>query len=196
MREERIGFAMCGSFCTHAPVLEALGRLTKEYRTVIPIVSEIVAGTDTRFGTHDALLEKLQELTGRAPASTVWDTEPIGPQKLLDVLVVIPATGNTVAKLAAGITDSAVTMAVKAHLRNDRPVVVAIASNDGLAAGLKNIGELMVRKNYYFVPFGQDAPAAKPTSLIADFGKLPETIEYALAGKQIQPVLLRDGRGI
>jgi dipicolinate synthase subunit B len=189
LRKERIGFAMCGSFCTHGEVLRALERLAEEYETIIPIVSEISGDADTRFGTAEALLEKVEQITGRKPLRTITEVEPIGPKGLLDLLVIAPATGNTLAKLAAGITDTAVTMATKAHLRNGRPVVVAIASNDGLGAGAKNIGELLVRKNYYFVPFGQDAAFAKPTSLIADFGKLTETVDAALRGEQIQPIL-------
>lgn len=191
LRTERIGFAMCGSFCTHAEVLRALEQLTREYETVIPIVSEISAETDTRFGPAAALLEKVERLTGRKPLRDIPGVEPIGPKAMLDLLVIAPATGNTIAKLAAGITDTAVTMATKAHLRNGRPVVVAVATNDGLAAGARNIGELLARKHYYFVPFGQDAAFSKPTSLIADFGKLPETIDAALRGEQIQPILLR-----
>ncbi|MCI6320290.1 MAG: dipicolinate synthase subunit B [Clostridiales bacterium] len=191
MRKERVGFAVCGSFCTHAKVLEALEQLAKEYETVIPIVSETAGNTDTRFGTSDALLERLRELTGREPLMDIPSVEPIGPKGLLDVLVIAPATGNTLAKLAAGITDTAVTMAAKAHLRNGRPVVIAVASNDGLSAGAKNIGELLVRKNYYFVPFGQDSAILKPCSLMADFTLLPQTIDAALRGEQLQPVLLR-----
>lgn len=191
MRKERVGFAVCGSFCTHAKVLEALEQLAKEYETVIPIVSETAGNTDTRFGTSDALLERLRELTGREPLMDIPSVEPIGPKGLLDVLVIAPATGNTLAKLAAGITDTAVTMAAKAHLRNGRPVVIAVASNDGLSAGAKNIGELLVRKNYYFVPFGQDSAILKPCSLVADFTLLPQTIDAALRGEQLQPVLLR-----
>ena len=191
MREERIGFAVCGSFCTHEKVLEALTALTKQYRTVIPIVSEISSATDTRFGTAAALLERLEELTGRKPLGDIPSVEPIGPKKLLDVLVIAPATGNTIAKLAAGITDTAVTMSAKAHLRNGGPVVIAMASNDGLSAGAKNIGELLVRKNYYFVPFGQDDAQTKPSSLIADFAQIPKTVAAALRGEQIQPILLR-----
>jgi len=191
VREERIGFAVCGSFCTHEKVLGALETLAKQYRTVIPIVSEISAMTDTRFGTASTLLEKLEELTGRKPLGDIPTVEPIGPKKLLDVLVIAPATGNTIAKLAAGITDTVVTMSAKAHLRNGGPVVIAMASNDGLSAGAKNIGELLVRKNYYFVPFGQDNAQAKPSSLIADFDQIPETVAAALRGKQIQPILLR-----
>lgn len=191
MRKERVGFAVCGSFCTHEEVLKALEKLTEVYETVIPIASENAAFTDTRFGTADALLEKLKELTGREVLRDIAAVEPIGPKGLLDVLVIAPATGNTIAKLAAGITDTAVTMAAKAHLRNGRPVVVALASNDGLAAGAKNIGELLVRKNYYFVPFGQDNAMQKPCSLIADFGKVADTVEAALRGEQIQPLLLK-----
>lgn len=191
MRKERVGFAMCGSFCTHEKALEALRELTEIYETVIPILSETAAETDSRFGDAEELLKALEEMTGRKPLRDIPSVEPIGPKALLDVLVVAPATGNTLAKLAAGITDTAVTMAVKAHLRNGRPVVIALASNDGLSAGAKNIGELLVRRNYYFVPFGQDDAMNKPTSLIADFTKLPETVDGALRGEQIQPVLLR-----
>ncbi|MBQ9521167.1 MAG: dipicolinate synthase subunit B [Oscillospiraceae bacterium] len=190
MRQERIGFALCGSFCTHEAVLKALKTLTEIYQTVIPIVSEISAASDTRFGTAESLLEQVRTLTGRDALRTIPDVEPIGPRKLLDALIIAPATGNTVAKLAHGVTDSAVTMAAKAHLRNDRPVIIALSSNDGLSAGAKNIGELLVRKNYYFVPFGQDNASAKPTSLVADFSRLPETVDAALRGRQIQPLLL------
>ncbi len=192
MRKERVGFAVCGSFCTHEKVLEALARLTEEYETVIPIVSEISAFTDTRFGTSEDLLEQLEDLTGNEVLYSIPAVEPIGPKGLLDVLVVAPATGNTIAKLAAGITDTVVTMAVKAHLRNSRPVVIAVSSNDGLAAGAKNIGELLVRKNYYFVPFGQDNAEKKPASLVSDFSKLSETVGAALQGRQLQPILLRE----
>ena len=191
MRKERIGFAVCGSFCTHEKVLAALEQLTQIYETVIPIASETSAFTDTRFGTSDDLMDRMEELTGRDVLCDIPAVEPIGPKGLLDVLVIAPATGNTIAKLAAGITDTAVTMAAKAHLRNGRPVVVAMASNDGLAAGARNIGELLVRKHYYFVPFGQDDPVKKPCSLVADFSKLSETVDAALQGMQIQPLLLR-----
>ena len=175
MRKERVGFAMCGSFCTHEKVLAELEKLVQLYETVIPIASESSAFTDTRFGTSDDLMERLEDLTGHEVLCDIPSVEPIGPKGLLDVLVIAPATGNTIAKLAAGITDTAVTM----------------ASNDGLAAGARNIGELLVRKNYYFVPFGQDNARAKPSSLVADFSKIPETVEAALRGEQIQPLLLR-----
>lgn len=191
MRTEHVGFAVSGSFCTHEQVLKALEQLTAVYETVVPIVSETSAFTDTRFGDSEDLLEQLEDLTGQEVLCDIPSVEPIGPKKLLDVLVIAPATGNTIAKLANGIADTAVTMAAKSHLRNGRPVVVAVSSNDGLAAGARNIGELLVRKNYYFVPFGQDNAAAKPCSLVADFGKIPETVDAALRGEQLQPVLLR-----
>lgn len=191
MRQERIGFAVCGSFCTHEAILNVLEQLTGLYETVIPIVSENAAFTDTRFGTSEELLERLEDLTGNEILCDIPSVEPIGPQNLLDVLVIAPATGNTIAKLAAGITDTTVTMAAKAHLRNGGPVVIAVASNDGLSAGARNIAELLVRKNYYFVPFGQDNPYQKPCSLIADFERIPETIDAALRGEQLQPILLR-----
>ena len=191
MRQERVGFAVCGSFCTHEAILNVLEQLTELYETVIPIVSENAAFTDTRFGTSEELLERLEDLTGNEILCDIPSVEPIGPQNLLDVLVIAPATGNTIAKLAAGITDTTVTMAAKAHLRNGGPVVIAVASNDGLSAGARNIAELLVRKNYYFVPFGQDNPYQKPCSLIADFERIPETIDAALRGEQLQPILLR-----
>lgn len=191
MRKERVGFALCGSFCTHAKVLEALEKLVREYETVIPIVSETSAYTDTRFGSSDDLLDRLEELTGQEVLYDIPSVEPIGPKALLDVLVIAPATGNTIAKLAAGITDTAVTMAAKAHLRNGGPVVIAVASNDGLSAGAKNIGELLVRKNYYFVPFGQDDAEKKPCSLMADFSKISETVDAALRKEQLQPILIQ-----
>ncbi len=190
MNKTRVGFAMCGSFCTHQKVLLELKKLCDTY-DVIPIVSEISAVTDTRFGSAENFLAAIEKMTGRRPLSSVEAAEPIGPKALLDVLVIAPCTGNTAAKLAQGITDSAVTMAAKAHLRNGRPVVVAIASNDGLSAGARNIGELLVRKNYYFVPFGQDDAFGKPCSLMADFSKIGDAVEAALAGRQLQPILLR-----
>ena len=149
MRHERIGFALCGSFCTHRAVLKELESLCGEYETVIPIVSPVCQTTDTRFGTSEEFLTKVEDLTGRDLIRTISEAEPIGPKKLLDALVIAPCTGNTLGKLAAGITDTPVTMAAKAHLRNDRPIVIAAATNDGLSAAAKNIGELLVRKNYY-----------------------------------------------
>ncbi len=191
MRTERVGFAICGSFCTHERVLRELERLCGEYESVVPIVSETVCATDTRFGDARELLDTVERLTGRKAVSTIREAEPIGPKKLLDVLVVAPCTGNTLGKLSCGITDTAVTMAVKAHLRNERPVVLAVASNDGLSGAARNLGELLVRKNIYFVPFGQDDPAGKPCSLVADFSRIGDTVRSALEGRQLQPLLLR-----
>ena len=180
MENKTIGFAVCGSFCTHARAMEALEQVKARFARVIPIVSECTAATDTRFGCAHELMREMARICDHRVISTIAGAEPIGPQKLLDLLIIAPCTGNTLGKLAAGVTDTSVTMAAKAHLRNGRPVVIAMASNDGLAAGARNIGELLVRKNYYFVPFGQDNARAKPSSLVADFSKIPETVEAAL----------------
>lgn len=191
MRTERVGFALCGSFCTHRVVLEELEKLCGEYETVVPIVSQACRDTDTRFGTAESFLSRVESLTGHRAIAGIEQAEPIGPKKLLDVLVIAPCTGNTLGKLACGITDTAVTMAAKAHLRNGRPLVLAVATNDGLSGAARNIGELLNRKNYYFVPFGQDDPEKKPCSLMADFSLIGETVQAALEGQQLQPLLLR-----
>ena len=184
-----IGFAMCGSYCTFAKVFPVMEELAQEHR-VVPIFSDNVQKTDTRFGDAAEFYDRVFRITGVEPICSIPEAEPIGPKKLLDVLVIAPCTGNTLAKLAHSIADSPVTMAVKSHLRNGRPVVVAVSTNDGLAGAAENIGRLLSRKNYYFVPFGQDDPKGKPTSLVADFGKIPETVELAVKGVQIQPILL------
>ena len=190
MKDIRVGFALCGSFCTHGRALLELEKLCGEYGTVIPILSEACRRTDTRFGKAEELRAAVERLTGQKALDSIPEVEPIGPKKLLDVLVIAPCTGNTLAKLAGGVTDTAVTMAAKAHLRNGRPVVIAMATNDGLSAAARNIGELLVRKDYYFVPFGQDDPEKKPRSLVADFSRIGETIDAALEGRQLQPILL------
>ena len=190
MRKEIVGFAMCGSYCTYEPVFQALEHLTETFETVIPILSENSASTDTRFGMAEAHSKHLASLTGHQPITTIREAEPVGPKKLLDVLVVAPCTGNTLGKLAAGVADSSVTMAVKAHLRNGRPVVLAVSTNDGLGTSGKNIMELINRKHIYMVPFGQDDPEHKPTSLVADMEKITDTVLAALEGRQIQPVLV------
>lgn len=182
---------MCGSYCTHKEVLKALEKVCETYETVIPILSENSACNDTRFGDAKDLVAAVERMTGRSVIASVTAAEPIGPKKLLDALVIAPCTGNTLGKLANGITDTAVTMAAKAHLRNDRPVVLAVATNDGLSASAQNIGILLARKNYYFVPFGQDDAFGKPCSLIADFELIADTVEAALTGKQFQPLLLK-----
>lgn len=190
MEQLTIGFALCGSFCTFSQALPALERLAAKHQ-VIPILSETAAATDTRFGGHEVHLERIQKAAGREPIRTIDQAEPIGPKKLLDALVVAPCTGNTLAKLANGITDSVVTMACKAHLRNARPLVLALATNDGLGANAQNIGQLLVRRNIYFVPFGQDDPFGKQTSLVADFDQVEATLDLALSGEQLQPILLK-----
>ena len=191
MEEKTIGFALCGSFCTFEPVLAALTALKRKYETVIPILSPAVAGTDTRFGAAAQFRQRIEAICGREAVTTIAQAEPIGPKKLLDLLVVAPCTGNTLAKLAHGIADTPVTLACKSHLRNGRPVVLAVSTNDGLAGNAANLGLLLNRKHYYFVPFGQDAPEKKPCSLVADFSLLPRTVALALEGKQLQPLLLR-----
>lgn len=184
-----IGFAMCGSYCTFAKVFPAMERLTRDHR-VVPIFSDNVQRTDSRFGAPAEFYQRAFDLTGVEPVCSIADAEPIGPKKLLDALVIAPCTGNTLAKLSHAIADTPVTMAAKSHLRNGRPVIVAVSTNDGLAGAAENIGRLLARKNYYFVPFGQDDHRKKPTSLVADFDKIPETLELAVLGAQIQPVLL------
>lgn len=189
MEQLRVGFALCGSFCTFSKAMAALERVTERYSEVTPILSEIAAVTDTRFGQASEFRRRMEQLCGRPPITTIAAAEPIGPKGLLDVLIVAPCTGNTLAKLAAGVTDSSVTMAVKAQLRNGRPVVVAVSTNDGLSVSLKNVGELLCRKNVYLVPFSQDDPAGKPNSLVADFDLIPAAVEAARYGQQLQPIL-------
>lgn len=185
----KIGFAMCGSFCTYAQVFPVMELLSRDY-DLISIFSTSAATIDSRFGTATEHIAQATEICGTAPLMTIAQAEPIGPKKLFDALIVAPCTGNTLAKLAHSIADTPVTMAVKSHLRNGRPVVLAISTNDGLGGAAENIGKLLGRKHYYFVPFGQDDPAGKPTSLIADFTRIPQTLEAALEGRQIQPLLL------
>lgn len=185
----RIGFAFCGSFCSHAAVLEVYEALAREH-TLIPIVSERAAAYDTRFGTAEAFLQRVESAAGRHALRTITEAEPFGPQGMADVLVIAPCTGSTLSKLAHGVSDGVVTMAAKSHLRNGRPVVIALTSNDALSAGAPNLAALLGRKHYYFVPFGQDDPQKKPTSLAADFTRIPETITAALQGQQVQPLLV------
>ncbi len=190
LEDARIGFAMCGSYCTHRKTLDALAELAPRCKSIIPILSRESGSEDTRFGTAAALRQELETLC----ANPVWDTipqvEPIGPKGLLDLLIIAPCTGNTLGKLAAGITDTAVTMAAKAHLRNGRPVLLAPSTNDGLTVSLRNLGDLLCRKGYYCVPFGQDDPTGKPTSLVADMKQIPRAAQDALNGIQTQPLLI------
>ncbi len=193
MENIRVGFAFCGSFCTLSRAMEALERVSAKYGDVTPIVSERCAQTDTRFGAAHEFMREMERICDKRVIATIEAAEPIGPQKLLDVLVIAPCTGNTLSKLAAGITDGPVTMAAKAHLRNGGPVVVAVSTNDGLSASARNIGELLCRKHYYFVPFRQDDPVGKPTSLVADMSLIPKAIDAALRERQLQPLLLAPG---
>jgi dipicolinate synthase subunit B len=184
-----IGFALCGSFCTFSKAFEAMEAVASIH-TVIPIFSDNVRIIDSRFGTAQEHWHRAAGICGREPLSSIAQVEPIGPKKLLDALVIAPCTGNTLAKLAHSVADTPVTMAAKSHLRNGRPVVIAVSTNDALAGAAENIGRLMARKHYYFVPFGQDDPKGKPTSMVADFPMLLPTLEAALEGRQLQPVLL------
>ena len=171
--------------------MAALEQLRAQWRNIIPIVSECTAATDTRFGAAHDLMREMERICDHRVISTIKGAEPIGPQKLLDLLVICPCTGNTLGKLAAGITDTSVTMAAKAHLRNGRPVLIAPATNDGLAASAVSIGTLLNRHHIYFVPFGQDDPKGKPTSLVADFSLVLPAALAALEGRQLQPLLLK-----
>ena len=185
-----IGFALCGSFCTYSQIFPMLELLSRDY-SITPIFSQAAVSIDCRFGCAKEHLETAAEICGKSPLCTIEAVEPIGPKKLFDGLIIAPCTGNTLAKLAHSIADTPVTMAAKSHLRNGRPVVVAVSTNDGLAGAAENIGKLLARKHYYFVPFGQDDPVKKPTSLVADFTLIPQTLEAALEGQQMQPILLR-----
>ncbi len=184
-----IGFAMFGSFCTFDQVFPVMEQLAKQH-TLIPIFSPISAAVDSRFGTAAEHIHRATEICGRSPLTAIAQVEPIGPQKLLDALVIAPCTGNTLAKLAHSIADTSVTMAAKSHLRNGRPVVIAVSTNDALAGAAENIGRLLGRKHYYFVPFGQDDAQHKPTSMVADFSRIPDTLEAAMQNRQLQPVLI------
>ena len=185
-----IGFAMCGSFCTFERALAALELLHESYPDIIPIMSTVSFETDSRFGPSKQFQSRLEAICGHKILHTVDQVEPIGPKKLLDALVIAPATGNTLAKLAAGIADGPVTLACKAHLRNERPVILAVSTNDGLSGNAASIGALLNRTNYFFVPFGQDNAEKKPRSLVAKFELLPQTVDAALYGKQLQPLLI------
>ncbi len=186
----RVGLALTGSFCTFARVMPVIEKLVSNGFDVTPILSYNAGSMDTRFGTAVSWKEKLIETTGKPPICTIEDAEPVGPKKLFDVLAVAPCTGNTLSKLANGVTDTPVTMVVKSHLRVERPVVLGISTNDGLSGSAANIGTLLNRKHYYFVPFRQDAPYTKPRSLVADMELLPAALAAALDNRQLQPILL------
>jgi dipicolinate synthase subunit B len=189
MQTKTLGFAMCGSFCTLARAMEQMRRLAEAGYRILPIMSEITARTDTRFGRAADFMQEAQEICGQPVLHTIPETEPIGPKRMVDLMVVAPCTGNTLAKLAHGVTDTAVTMAVKSSLRVQLPVLLTLATNDALAASGQNIGRLLNTKNIYFTPFAQDDPLQKPTSLVAKFDLLPEAVAAALEGQQLQPIV-------
>jgi len=186
---KNIGIAFTGSFCTFEKVFEAIEHLSKTGANLFTIFSENAANTDTRFGNSNDFITKAEEITGKTPIISIPGAEPIGPKSMLDILVIAPCTGNTLSKLANGISDTPVLMAAKSHLRNNKPVVISLSTNDALGMNLKNIGILLNTKNIYFVPFGQDNYVAKPNSMIAHVDLLPNTIINALANTQLQPVI-------
>ena len=188
-QKPRLGFALTGSFCNHRAALDVLSCLTGAW-DLVPILSFHAAGTDTRFGRAADLCAEVEALAGRPPVTTIAEAERFGPSDPLDALLVCPCTGNTLAKLAHGITDTPVTMAAKAHLRTDRPVLIALASNDAMSANLGNIGTLLNRKNVWFVPMRQDDPRGKPHSLVADFTRVPKALAAMTAGHQLLPLFL------
>ncbi len=189
MDKVRLGFALTGSFCTLETVLEEMSQFCPEKYEITPILSPIVASSSTRFMEKEDLFSRLSMITAKNPITTITQAEPIGPKKLFDIVVVAPCTGNTMSKLALGITDTSVTMAVKAALRNEIPIVIAASTNDALGATAKNIGLLLNTKNIYFVPFSQDSPDSKHRSMVADFSLIEDTVEKALEGVQLQPII-------
>lgn len=190
LQGKTIGFGLTGSHCTFEETMPQIKRLVDAGARVIPIVTHTILTTDTRFGTSESWQQQLQVITGEKIISTIPEAEPLGPSKLLDVMVIAPCTGNSTSRLANAITDSPVLMAAKATMRNLRPVVVAISTNDGLGLNAANIAKLLAAKHIYFVPFGQDAPDKKPNSLVARMDLIKETCEAALDGKQLQPLLI------
>jgi len=185
-----VGFALCGSYCTHQTVLEALKTFAGETGQLIPILAEESGSRDSRFGSNAQLRHELESLCCHPIWDSIEKVEPIGPKRLLDLLIIAPCTGNTLGKLAAGITDSAITMAAKAHLRNGRPILLAPSTNDGLSVSLRNLGDLLMRKQYYCVPFSQDDPAGKPNSIVSHMDLILPAAQAALEGRQYQPLLM------
>lgn len=193
MNSTRVGFALTGSFCTFAQVFEQMEELVRRGYDVTPILSYNAGREENRFFTPAQIHQRLTEITGKKPLTTLNEVEPIGPKKLMDIYVLAPATGNSLGKLANGVYDTPALLGAKSHLRNGRPVVIAVSTNDGLALSGANIGKLLAVNNLYFVPYGQDDPYGKPRSLVAHFDKIPQTVASALAGVQIQPMLLTAG---
>lgn len=190
MNGTRVGFALTGSFCTFKKVFETMRRLAEAGYDLTPILSYAADEYDTRFFSREEVGKRLREITGKEPLCTLPEVEPIGPKKLLDAYVIAPMTGASLGKMAHGIFDTPALLGAKSHLRNGRPVLIAPSTNDGLGAAAENIGKILNMRNVYFVPFGQDDPVGKPRSLVADFGCLPQALAAALAGAQMQPILL------
>lgn len=191
MTEIKAGFALCGSFCTFSKVIPQMKSLKDKGVDLYPIMSEIAYGTDTRFGNCKDFINEIEEICSRKIIATVKDAEPIGPKKMLDILIIAPCTGNTLAKLANGIADTSVTLATKAHLRNERPVLIGVSTNDALGNAAKNIGNLMNYKNIFFIPMRQDDPQNKPNSIVADFTQVYDSMISSLENKQLQPVIIQ-----
>ena len=189
MSELTVGFALCGSFCTFSEAINVMTDLSEKGYNIVPIMSFNAYNTDTRFGKAEHHIKRIEEICGKKIIASIPEAEPIGPKKMLDILLIEPCTGNTLAKLENGITDTPVTLAAKSHLRNGRPLLLAISTNDALSGSAKNIGKLMNMKNVYFVPFNQDNPDDKPRSMIADFSKTEEAILKAINNEQIQPII-------
>jgi len=189
-KDLKIGFALTGSFCTFSKTIDKIKELVKEGAIILPIMSYNAYELDTKFGKAEDFIAQIENITGNKIIHTIQGAEPIGPKNMTDVMIIAPATGNTIAKLANGITDTPVTMAAKSHLRNERPLIIAISTNDALSGSAKNIGTLLNRRNYYFVPFRQDNPITKPRSIVFDEEYISKTIEYALNGEQIEPIIL------
>ena len=189
MKAKRVVWAMCGSFCTFEKTLGVMEAMVRSGVEVLPLMSFNAAGLDTRFGTAQAWKDKVEAVTGRRPIETLQGAEPLGPQNMADAMIIAPCTGATLAKLAAGISDTPVTLGAKSMLRGSKPMVLAVSTNDGLSASMENLAKLLNRKNYYLVPFAQDDHLKKPASLQSDFGLIADTLACALRGRQLQPVL-------
>lgn len=190
LKDKSVGFILTGSFCTFKPTIEQIKNIVEEGANVIPIMSTNAYELDTKFGKAEEHINKIEKITNNKIIHTIQDAEPIGPKKLTDIMIIAPCSGNTIAKLANGVTDTSATMATKSHLRNNNPVVIAISTNDGLSGSAENIGKLLNRNNYFFVPFRQDNPITKPRSLVFDNNLIIKTLEFALDREQIQPIIL------
>lgn len=190
LKDKNVGFCLTGSFCTFKNTILQMKELIKARANILPIMSKIAYKTDTKFGKANDFIKQIEEITGNKILYTLKDVEPIGPKKMTDIMIIAPCTGNTLAKLSSGITDTTVLMAAKSHLRNNNPLVIAPSTNDGLSGSAENIGKLLNRTNYFFVPFRQDNPITKPRSIVFDPKYIKKTLEYALDKEQIQPILL------